>query len=119
MQMEIDEQPDLLSLKLKGSFDELSSDWLLVMGTRLDQMPVDVLMNMSEISYIDSRGLGALFDLNKRVEDLGFCIFFCELSTAVTEVFELAGLQHILRVYETEASARRALQLARQARSGG
>ena len=114
MQMEIDDQPDLLSLRLKGSFDELSSDWLLVMGNRIDQIPVNVLMNMSEVTYIDSRGLGALFDLNKRVEDLGYHIFFCELSRAVTEVFELAGLQHLLRIYDSEDTAKKALLLSKK-----
>lgn len=116
MQMQIDDQPGLLRLNLKGSFDELSADWLLVMGNRLEHTPVDVLMNMSEITYIDSRGLGALFDLNKRVEDLGFHIFFCSLSLSVKEVFELAGLQYILRVYETEDSAIKAIHLCQRSR---
>jgi anti-sigma B factor antagonist len=115
MEMRIDDQPDLLVLRLSGSFDELSADWLEVLGGRVLRVPVDVLLNLSEVSYIDSKGLGALFDLNKRVEELGHHIYFAELSEPVQEVFELAGLEHLLRVYDTEDDARRAASLPRHA----
>lgn len=112
MEMKIDDQADLLSLRLVGSFDELSADWLDVVGSRVRRVPVHVLLNFSEVSYIDSKGLGAIFDLNKQVEDLGYHIFFCDLSQQVKEVFELAGLQHILRIYESEEDARKAIALS-------
>jgi anti-sigma B factor antagonist len=119
MHMNIDDQPSLLSLELEGSFDELSADWLRVLRERVSRAPTDVLMNLARVSYIDSKGLGALFDLNERVEELGFHIYFCECSDPVEEVFELAGLQHILRVYESEPAARKAIRLDQESRKGG
>jgi anti-anti-sigma factor len=66
---------------------------------------------MAGVNYIDSKGLGALFSLSRHVEDLGHHIYFCELSTPVQEVFELAGLEHLLRIYGTEPEARKAISL--------
>ena len=34
MEMQIDDQPDLLTLRLKGSFDELSADWFDILSAR-------------------------------------------------------------------------------------
>lgn len=111
MEMQIDDQPDLLTLRMKGSFDELSADWFDVLSNRIERVPVDILMNMNEVTYIDSKGLGALFNLHKRVEDLGYHMFFSQISENLMEVFDLAGLQHILRIYKNDDDALYAIKL--------
>lgn len=116
MEMQIDDQPDLLTLRLKGSFDELSADWFDVLSARVDRVPVDVLMNLKNVDYIDSKGLGALFNLHKHVEDLGYHMFFSEPSENLTEVLELAGLQHILRIYKNDKDALHAISLCHRRR---
>ncbi|MHC4874390.1 MAG: STAS domain-containing protein [Planctomycetota bacterium] len=111
MEMQIDDQPDLLTLRMKGSFDELSADWFDVLSSRIERVPVDILMNMDSVSYIDSKGLGALFSLHKHVEDLGYHMFFSQISDNLREVFDLAGLQHILRIYKNDEDALHAIKL--------
>jgi stage II sporulation protein AA (anti-sigma F factor antagonist) len=118
MEMQIDDRPDLLRVRLSGSFDELATDWLNVMESRLARAPVDVFFDLSGVTYIDSKGLGAIFALTKRVEEHDRTAFFCALSAPVREVFELAGLEHILRVHVDEAEAQRELERVRAFRSG-
>jgi len=117
MEMRIDDQPDLLRVRLSGSFDELATDWFDVMQGRVVRSPVDILFDLSDVTYIDSKGLGALFGFTKQVEDVGRKAFFCSLSEPVREVFELAGLEHILRVHPDEADALRAIEHCRALRS--
>ncbi len=117
MEMRIDDQPDLLRVRLSGSFDELATDWFDVMQGRVARSPVDILFDLNDVTYIDSKGLGALFAFTKQVEDVGRKTFFCSLSAPVREVFELAGLEHILRVHPDESDALRAIEHCRALRS--
>ncbi len=114
MEMTIDDQPNLLKLIMKGSFDKLSADWLEVLSNRITKVPVDVLINLKDVTYINSKGLGALFSLHKHIEDNGYHIFFSQIPKEILEIFELAGLQHILRIYKSDDEAMEAIAINQQ-----
>ena len=110
LQLHIEERPEkLLLLRVSGSFDEYTTDWMNLIASRIERIPMDMVMSLAGVDYIDSKGLGSLFDLHKRLEEIECHLYFSSLSTSVHDVFDVAGLMHILNIYESEEKAVEAL----------
>ena len=64
-----------------------------------------IVLNMSEIAYIDSSGLGALVAAHLRAKNAGASIRLCNLGQKFHEVLQLSKLLTVFDVYDTEAAA--------------
>jgi len=64
-----------------------------------------VVINMSELSFIDSTGLGLIVSSFRRIMDNNGKLSLCSLSPQVQTIFELTRLHKIFDIYETEALA--------------
>jgi anti-sigma B factor antagonist len=64
-----------------------------------------IVLNMAEIDYIDSSGLGALVAAHLSAKNAGASIRLCNLGKKFHEVMQLTKLLTIFDVYETEAAA--------------
>ncbi|MDE3110133.1 MAG: STAS domain-containing protein [Acidobacteriota bacterium] len=69
--------------------------------------PPRVLVNMSQVSYIDSAGVACLVEAFKVARDskIGFALF--GLRPIARDVFELTKLISVFELYETEQEALR------------
>ncbi|HTA59973.1 MAG TPA: STAS domain-containing protein [Candidatus Baltobacteraceae bacterium] len=64
-----------------------------------------IVLNMSEIDYIDSSGLGTLVAAHLSVKNAGASVRLCNLGHKFNEVMQLTKLITIFDVYDTEAAA--------------
>jgi len=64
-----------------------------------------IVLNMSEIKYIDSAGLGALVAAHIGAKNQGASVRLCHLGKKFHEVMQITKLLTVFDVYETEAAA--------------
>jgi anti-sigma B factor antagonist len=64
-----------------------------------------VLMNLSQVRYIDSSGVASLVEGLKAARDLGSRFILFGLSGAAREVLQLSRLLKVFEVYENEQIA--------------
>lgn len=73
------------------------------------QHAMRVLMDLSETRYVSSDGLRVMMRASKGVKQNGGKLVLCCLSSRLTEIVSMAGLDHILEIYATRSDAQRAL----------
>ena len=64
-----------------------------------------IVLNMSEIEYIDSSGLGALVAAHLSAKTAGASIRLCNLGNKFHEILQVTKLLTVFDVYDTEAAA--------------
>jgi anti-sigma B factor antagonist len=64
-----------------------------------------IVLNMAEIDYIDSSGLGALVAAHLSAINSGASIRLCNLGKKFHDVLQLTKLLTVFDVYDTEAAA--------------
>ena len=65
----------------------------------------NLVIDLSELSYISSMGLRIFVALGKRLQDKGGALRICRLNGLVKSVFEITGLIQIFPIYESVESA--------------
>jgi anti-anti-sigma factor len=68
-----------------------------------------LVLDLSELDYIDSGHLGALVRCYKQVSDAGGVVVFCGLKPAVRETFLVTRLDRVLKIVSTRGEAIRQL----------
>jgi len=69
-----------------------------------------VLVDLTETRYVSSDGLRVMMRASKAVKNNGGRLVLCCLSTRLTEIVTMAGLDHVLEIYPTRSAAQRALE---------
>jgi anti-sigma B factor antagonist len=64
-----------------------------------------IVLNMSEVTYIDSSGLGALVAAHLSAKTAGASIRLCNLGQKFHEVMQMTKLLTVFDVYDTESAA--------------
>ena len=64
-----------------------------------------VMMNLSQVRYIDSSGVASLVEGLKASHDLGSRFILFGLSTSAREVLQLSRLIKVFEVYDNEEQA--------------
>ena len=64
-----------------------------------------VIVNLSEVRYIDSSGVASLVEALKASRDVGSRFILFGLSTAAREVLQLSRLIKIFEIYDSEEQA--------------
>lgn len=68
-----------------------------------------VVVDLSEVSFLDSTGIGVLVGALKRVREKGGVLHFCGAASRVRRVFEITGLMQALPIFESREAALAAL----------
>lgn len=107
-------------LELQGRFDTHSSTDLRQQFEQLaqDAIPSETaspvwLLDLSQVSSIDSSGLSTLIAGFKLARQRGCSLLFCAPSDPVRMVFEIAQLDRVFPIYDSQAAALEAYQLDR------
>ena len=107
MELRTNELGDCTVVAPVGSLDATSATTLrarlheLVDGGAARQVIVD----MSEVPFVDSAGLSALVSTLKRARDQGGDIRLCGLVDAVRSVFEITRLHRVFDVFDDVRAA--------------
>lgn len=67
-----------------------------------------ILLDLSEITYIDSSGLGCIVAAKKYIAEQKGELKLCCLSEDIRSVFELIGLDSIIDIYDSREQAQNA-----------
>ena len=78
-----------------------------LLGAVREDRAARVLVNMSQVRYVDSSGVATLVEALKAARDLGRRFILFGVSGAAREVLELSRLIKIFEVYENEEQALR------------
>lgn len=63
-----------------------------------------IVLDLSEVAYVDSSGVGAMMGLLKLVPEGGKLVL-CRCQPALQQLLEKARLDHVLTTYPTDAAA--------------
>jgi len=64
-----------------------------------------IILNLSEIKFIDSSGLGALISVLREVNGRAGNLKLCSLTRAVRALFELMRMNRIFSIFESQEDA--------------
>jgi anti-anti-sigma factor len=70
-----------------------------------EQHPERLVVNLKDVPYMDSSGLGTLVEVFRRVNGYHGTLALCHLSTRVRSVFEITTLDRFCTIYATEEEA--------------
>jgi anti-sigma B factor antagonist len=91
---------------IKGDIDINSSPQIRKVFERLaDEKTDKILINLNEVSYIDSSGLATMVEMLKRTRGYGGRIKLSNLAAKVKSLFEITKLEKLFDIYETEEEA--------------
>jgi stage II sporulation protein AA (anti-sigma F factor antagonist) len=65
----------------------------------------NLILNLANVTFIDSSGLGVILGRYKRISQLGGKMSAVQLQPQVEKIFELSGLLRIMKLYPTESQA--------------
>lgn len=91
-------------IELSGRFDAHFAPQVKVLIERSDT-PVQVLINLTAVTFIDSAALATLVSGMKRCRHVGGDLRLCGLQQSVKIIFELTRLDRAFSVYPNEDAA--------------
>ena len=84
-----------------GILDSTKAEEFRVSVEQLLQDGADIiLVDLKEITFIDSSGLGTLVVLLKKVRGLNRRLYICSINDQVRMLFELTSMDRVFEVYE-------------------
>ena len=106
MEIKFRKYKDIVVLDLIGEFDLYNTTMLLDSIKKIRKKKVnDFIINLANVSYIDSSGIGSLIKIHsKNQSDSGF---FCisGISNTILKIFEQSGLNHYFNLENDVKSA--------------
>ena len=70
----------------------------------------ELVINLKEVEYMDSTGLGSLLFGIRQAERYDKDLVLCEVSSRIQSLIKIAHLENVLEIFETEKEAIKALQ---------
>jgi anti-anti-sigma factor len=91
---------------LKGEIDlHVSPTVTAVLNEHIDKKPERLVVDLSEVSYIDSAGLAALIQAMQKVEGYGGKFMLSGLQETVRSIFEISRLDQVFQIFpDTDAA---------------
>lgn len=87
-------------LPLKGEIDlHVSPRIATSLGAMVEEKPKTLVVDLSEVSYIDSSGLAILIEGMQSVEAYGGKFALAGLQENVRPIFEIARLDQVFRIF--------------------
>ncbi len=93
-------------INIDGEIDiHTSSDLKDELMNHIDLGVKYIVMNLGQVSYIDSSGIGVFISTLATLKKLGGKILIINITEAVKKVFELTKLTNFFQIYENEQLA--------------
>ena len=106
MEIQMREQDNLAILSLSGRLDLASGATLKEQVKRMIEKEIrQIHLNLAEVEFINSSGLGALVSIMKEIRLLKGRLTLSNLASYVQEIFEITQLSHIFEIYTTDEEA--------------
>src|SRR6266436_1850374 len=87
-------------LPLKGEFDlHVSPSVTASLNAMIEKKPRRLVVDLSEVTYIDSAGLAALIEAMQKVEGYGGRFLLAGLQETVRSIFEISRLDQVFQIF--------------------
>ena len=95
-----------LTISPRGEIDHHSARSLRdrIDSEMYDIRPSVLILDLSEIDFMDSSGLGLIMGRYALMKEIGGDVVVCEPSAGVERVLKLAGLERVVRIEHKAAS---------------
>ncbi|WP_100372591.1 anti-sigma F factor antagonist [Bacillus sp. FJAT-45037] len=112
--MDLERKGSVLLVRLEGELDHHTAEKLRkkVEGHLVDANVLHIVLNLEQLTFMDSSGLGVILGRYKQVKANGGEMVVCAISPAVKRLFEMSGLFKIIRLEENEQFALKTLGVA-------
>ena len=112
MNIELRKEQDVVIVDFKGRLAVGVGEEVLphVIGGLLDEGHKKILLNLSEMDYIDSNGLGELVQVYRESQRKGASLRLLKPQDRVTKTLRLTNLLPMFSVYDSEAEALKAFK---------
>lgn len=97
-------EPNLVALEGEIDLHESPTVRDALRGLIEQQLP-RVMVDMSQVGYIDSSGLAVLIDAMQRIQAYGGKLSLFGLRDGVRTVFEIARLDQVFKIYPDKKTA--------------
>ncbi len=106
MEINVNESNGVAIVYLKGRLD-LSSGTALKeqIKTLFNDEKIKIHLNLSDVEFINSSGLGALVSIMKETRLRKGRLSLSNLASYVQEIFDITQLSHIFEIFPTEEEA--------------
>lgn len=104
LQIESDGQIDVVLIPEKNLAANNAAAFKEAMAPVL-QTNKRVVLNLSQLQFIDSSGLGAILSCLKKLHALNGALNLCCASKPILSLFELVRLNRVFSIYETQEAA--------------
>ena len=107
MNIEVRKSEDVVIVDFRGRLAVGVSDTILpkIVGEILDEGSTKVLLNLTDMDYIDSNGLGELVQSLKTSKRYGASLRLLKPQDRVAKTLRLTNLLPMFSVYESESEA--------------
>ena len=93
-------------VSLKGEIDlHVSPTVTAELNGIIDRKPERLVVDLSEVSYIDSAGLAALIQAMQKVEGYGGKFMLSGLQETVRSIFEISRLDQVFQIFPDAEAA--------------
>ncbi len=114
MKIDVRQKDEIIILDVHGRF--VSTAAKDIFGKSMDQVIADgwkkVLLDLTGVEWIDSRGIGELVTTLKMAKNFGVAVKLLRVGDRVKHVLSISQLLPLLDIYETEEDAIAALNAA-------
>ncbi len=69
-----------------------------------------ILLNLSQVEFIDSSGLGSLISIVKLIENMQGALVLCNTQDQVNKIFKLTGVDRVFQIFSDENEALTSLE---------
>lgn len=106
MEMIVREKGSVTVIQLTGRLDLASGSSLKEQVKKLlAKNDTTIHLNLAQVEFINSSGLGALVSIMKEVRLTKGRLTLSNLASYVQEIFDITQLSHIFEIYQTEDEA--------------
>ena len=106
MEIKAQEIGSVAVLRLEGRLDLANGAALKEhLKSCFERNCTSIHLNMAEVEFINSSGLGSLVSIMKEIRLLKGRLTLSNLASYVQEIFEITQLSHIFEIYPTEEEA--------------
>ncbi|WP_100407101.1 anti-sigma F factor antagonist [Bacillus solitudinis] len=112
--IDLERKGSVLLVRLEGELDHHTAEELRgkIEAHLADADILHILLNLEQLSFMDSSGLGVILGRYKQIKGNGGEMVVCAISPAVKRLFEMSGLFKIIRLEESEQFALQTLGVA-------
>ena len=100
------EKGEIVILDISGDIDLYNAPDIMVMIDKLlENKKFNIVINLNDVSYIDSSGIGALILSSLHLKKYKMGLKIINVSASVKKVFELTNLTSFFDIYDSEKEA--------------